>query len=182
MNWDGRSYQERFDRLAAAGADVHGEAEFVLRRGPSSVLDAGCGTGRVARELASRGVETVGVDVDASMIETARRLAPDLAWVLGDLSSMEIGRRFDVVLMAGNVPIFAPGEHRAAMVAGCARHIAPGGCLIAGFQLDRGYSLLEYDEHCQQAGLENDGRWATWSATPFTPDGDYAVSLHRPRG
>ena len=50
MNWDGRSYQERFDRLDASGADVHGEAEFVMRRDPSAVLDAGCGTGRVARD------------------------------------------------------------------------------------------------------------------------------------
>jgi 2-polyprenyl-3-methyl-5-hydroxy-6-metoxy-1,4-benzoquinol methylase len=179
VTWDGRSYQERFDRLAASGADVHGEAEFVLRWEPSSVLDAGCGTGRVARELARRGVDTVGVDLDRSMIETARQLAPELVWVLGDLSTMEIGRRFDVVVMAGNVPIFAPGEHRAAMVTGCARHIEPGGCLIAGFQLDRGYSLDDYDGHCRQAGLEPDGRWATWSGTPFADGGDYAVSLHR---
>ncbi len=180
MSWDGQAYQERFDRLEASGADVHGEAEFVIRWQPSSVLDAGCGTGRVARELARRGVDTVGVDLDRSMIETARSLAPDLAWVLGDLAVTDLGRRFDVVVMAGNVPIFAPARTRAALVAGCARHIRPGGCLIAGFQLDRGYSLDSYDEHCRQAGLEGNGRWATWSGAPFTDGGGYAVSVHRP--
>ena len=87
VSWDGPAYQERFDRLAAIGADVHGEAEFVMRWRPSTVLDAGCGTGRVARELARRGIDTVGVDLDESMIETARQLAPDLTWVLGDLSA-----------------------------------------------------------------------------------------------
>src|SRR5689334_19172434 len=65
--WDGAEYQKRFDDLASSGVDVHGEATFVMRAAPRSVLDAGCGTGRVAIELARRGVEVVGVDVDPSM-------------------------------------------------------------------------------------------------------------------
>ena len=67
MTWDGDEYQARFDSLAARGVDVHGEVAFVLGLdpAPASVLDAGCGTGRVAIELARRGVEVVGVDVDA---------------------------------------------------------------------------------------------------------------------
>ena len=97
----------------------------------------------MARELARRGVDTVGVDLDRSMIATARRLAPELTWVLGDISSLDLGRRFDVVVMAGNVPIFTPDGTQAALVAGCARHLGPGGCLIAGFQLDRGYALAD---------------------------------------
>ena len=75
----GDAYQAHFDALAAQGHDVHGEAAFVLRLAPRSVLDAGCGTGRVAIELSRRGVEVVGVDVDAAMLATARSRAPDLA-------------------------------------------------------------------------------------------------------
>ncbi len=179
MTWDGRSYQERFDRLEASGADVHGEAALVMCREPSSVLDAGCGTGRVARELARRGVDTVGVDLDESMIEMARRLAPDLTWLRADLSSIDLGRRFDIVVMAGNVPLFTPDETQAALVAGCARHIGPGGCLIAGFQLDRGYALATYDAHCRQAGLECTERWSTWSRAPFTDRARFSVSVHQ---
>ena len=74
MTWDGDEYQARFDALAASGVDVHGEVAFVPRSipSPASVLDAGCGTGRVAIELARRGIAVVGVDVDASMLATAR--------------------------------------------------------------------------------------------------------------
>ncbi|MDQ1398226.1 MAG: hypothetical protein QOK20_158, partial [Acidimicrobiaceae bacterium] len=55
MTWDGESYQRRFDELASGGQDVHGEAAFVMALTPATVLDAGCGTGRVAIELARRG-------------------------------------------------------------------------------------------------------------------------------
>jgi 2-polyprenyl-3-methyl-5-hydroxy-6-metoxy-1,4-benzoquinol methylase len=76
----GDAYDARYERRAAAGEDVHGEAEFVLRFAPASVLDAGCGTGRVGRELARRGIDVVGVDIDPEMLDTARgawlRLAP----------------------------------------------------------------------------------------------------------
>lgn len=177
MTWDGDRYQQRFDELAASGADVHGEADFVTRWNPSSVLDAGCGTGRVARELARRGIEVVGIDRDESMIATARRLAPDLPWRVGDVGDLDLGRGFDVVVMAGNVPLFTPEGTRAALVAGCGRHVGPGGRLIAGFQLDRGYDLSDYDAHCGEVGLVCTGRWATWSGDPYVRE-NYAVSVH----
>jgi 2-polyprenyl-3-methyl-5-hydroxy-6-metoxy-1,4-benzoquinol methylase len=176
--WSGGRYQERFDRLAASGVDVHGEADFVAALAPASVLDAGCGTGRVARELARRGIDVTGVDVDASMIATARELAPELAWHLGDVAVLDLGRTFDVVVMAGNVPLFTPTTNRGPLVAGCAGHLTSDGALVSGFQLDRGYRLEEFDQHCQRAGLICVERWATWSRDPFR-DGDYAVSMHR---
>src|SRR5688500_2195169 len=102
----GDEYEARFEALAAAGQDPHGEATFVERLGVRSVLDAGCGTGRVARELARRGLDVVGVDVDPAMLETARRRAPDLDWRLGDLASIDLGRTFKAAVLAGNVMIF----------------------------------------------------------------------------
>src|SRR3954451_10176991 len=85
MAFDGAEYQGRFDALAAQGVDVHGEATFVRALGPGTVLDAGCGSGRVALELARHGIEVVAVDVDRSMLDEGRRRAPDLAWVEADL-------------------------------------------------------------------------------------------------
>lgn len=177
-SWDGQAYQARFDALAAAGADVHGEADFVCRLAPATVLDAGCGTGRVAAELARRDVTVVGVDVDPSMVATARARWPQLDWRQADLVSLELGMVFDVVVLAGNVPLFTPPGTQARLVAGCARHVAGAGRLVCGFELGRGYSLAEYDEHCRAAGLELVERWATWACDPFA-GGDYAVSVHR---
>lgn len=175
-DWDGDRYQRRFDELAAAGDDVHGEAAFVCAFDPRSVLDAGCGTGRVAIELARRGIDVVGVDVNASMLATGRRLGPHLTWVESDLVALDLGRTFDVVVLAGNVPLFTPPGSRSALVAGCARHV--GGVLVAGFQLDRGYGVDDYDADCAAAGLDLVERFATWGRQAFN-DGDYAVSVHR---
>jgi SAM-dependent methyltransferase len=179
--WDGSEYQRRFDRLAASGTDLHGEADFVEAFRPGHVLDAGCGTGRVAIELARRGIEVVGVDVDASMLATARERAPQLTWIRCDLGSLDLGRTFDVVVMAGNVPLFTPKGTQAALVAGVARHVAEHGVLIAGFSLGRGYAVDEYDEHARAAGLVLVERWATWDRVPFgekAGSGEYAVSVH----
>jgi ubiquinone/menaquinone biosynthesis C-methylase UbiE len=177
--WDGEDYQERFDRLAATGSDVHGEATFVRAYGPGSVLDAGCGTGRVAIELARHGVEVVGVDVDASMLAAAERRAPELSWTAADLTELDLGRTFDIVLMAGNVVLFTPPGTEAALVAGVARHVAPGGCLVAGFSMGRGYSADDYDAHAAAAGLTLAERFASWDRAEWQPGGDYAVSVHR---
>ena len=179
MPWEGDSYQERFDALAATGEDVHGEAGFVSRLSPTSVLDAGCGTGRVAIELARRGVPVVGVDNDGSMLATARRRGPSVTWIQADLTTLDLGQVFDVVVMAGNVPLFTPPGTQAALVAGGARHVAPGGALVVGYQLGRGYELDEFDRHCADTGIALEGRWATWNREPFAGDGSYAVSLHR---
>lgn len=181
MSWDGDAYQARFDALAERGVDVHGEAAFVcsLEPPPASVLDAGCGTGRVACELARRGVGVVGVDVDASMLAVARRSGPAVEWIEHDLVTLTLGRTFDVVLMAGNVPLFTAPGTQAALVAGVARHVRADGELVAGFQLGRGFGLDDYDASCAGAGLTLAARYASWDREPFVAGGDYAVSVHR---
>ena len=176
----GDAYDERYEQRAAAGENVHGEADFVQQTGARSVLDAGCGTGRVARELARRGLDVTGVDIDPAMLATGRRKAPALDWRLGDLATIDLGRTYDAVVMAGNVMIFlAPGSE-GTVLANLARHLNPDGLVIAGFQIKSGrLSLEEYDAHARAAGLELAERFATWDREPWRPGGDYAVSVHR---
>ena len=176
----GDDYDRTCDARAAAGEDVHGEASFVMRFEPGSVLDAGCGTGRIARELARRGVATVGADRDQRMLSTAREKAPDLDWRLADLATAELGGAFDVALMAGNVMLFVDRGTEGAVLANLARHLHPGGRLIAGFQLGaRALPIERYDALAREAGLELDERWSTWDRDPWRPADGYAVSVHR---
>jgi SAM-dependent methyltransferase len=176
-HFDGSAYQARFDQLEQSGISVHGEVDFIMRYAPVRVLDAGCGTGRVAIELARRGVEAVGVDSNPSMLKEAQRRSPSQRWIQADLAVLDLGEEFDVVVLAGNVPLFCPPADRPALVASCARHVAPGGRLVAGFQLDGSYSLGDWDEGCRAAGLEMVERWAAWETIDLQGSDSYAVSV-----
>ncbi len=176
----GDDYDATYERGAAAGEDVHGEADFVQRFAPASVLDAGCGTGRVGRELARRGLDVVGVDIDPEMLETARRKAPGVDWRLADLATVDLDRSFDAIVMAGNVMIFLKPGTENAVVANMARHLGPNGVLIAGFQVMRDrLTIQRYDEIATGAGLALAERWSTWDRDAWGADSDYAVSVHR---
>jgi SAM-dependent methyltransferase len=181
----GDDYDARWRSLAATGHNIHGEADLVealLREsGATRVLDGGCGTGRVAIELARRGFSVVGVDADPGMLATARGKAPGLHWVLADLA--EAGRHlvggFDLVVLAGNVMIFLEPGSEGPVIDAMSTCLRPGGLLVSGFQIrsDR-LPLDDYDRLAEAAGLRLVDRWATWDRQPFD-DGEFAVSVHR---
>jgi SAM-dependent methyltransferase len=184
----GSRYAARFAELAASGADVHGEARLCASLVPvgARVLDAGCGTGRVAVRLAELGYDCVGVDLDPAMLAEARRAAPGVPWVQADLASFDLRREFDLVVTAGNVIPFVAAGTEAAVVARLAAHLRPGGLLVSGFGLDARHlppagapvDLAEFDGWCTVAGLERQARFATWDGAPYD-DGGYAVSVFR---
>jgi len=179
-NRTGDAYDENYERRAAAGEDVHGEANFIGHYDVRSVLDGGCGTGRVARELARRGVDVVGVDLDPVMLETAIRKGPDIEWHCSDLAEIALDRQFDAVVLAGNVMIFVTPGTEANVLRNLARHLNPRGLLIAGFQLrPGGLSVQKYDELAAASGFELFEGFATWDRGTWTEGGDYAVSVHR---
>jgi SAM-dependent methyltransferase len=190
----GEDYAARFAQLASTGRDMHGEATFCagLLGAGARILDAGCGTGRVAVRLAELGHDVVGVDVDESMLAVAHRDAPDLDWVAGDLARLPgpVTARapYDLVVMAGNVvPLLAPGTLDATLT-GLSGLLAPDGLLVAGFGLDLAHlppgcpvtTLEEYDAAADSAGLVLADRLGTWDGEPFRESVGYAVSVHRP--
>lgn len=174
-------YHRRWERMEASGAASHGEADLIEGYRPSSMLDAGCGMGRVAIELHHRGIEVEGSDLDADLLAYALADAPHIPWHHADLTDMQLGRTFELVAMPGNVMIFCRDDHRGAIVANLATHLQPGGLLVAGFSLEDtagALTLIEYDGYCAGAGLELAERFATWERAPYD-GGSYAVSVHR---
>lgn len=177
----GADYDVRWKQMEADGKDPHGEVAFVQRYDPERVLDAGCGTGRVAIELANRGVDVVGFDLDGHMLDEAKSKAPDMDWFEGDAATIDLtdGGNYDVVVMAGNVMIFLEPGTEAAVVVNMARHVRPGGRFISGFGLRQDhYDLGSFDAHATLAGFELEDRFSTWDGDPFD-GGDYAVSVFR---
>jgi SAM-dependent methyltransferase len=98
--------------------------------GAGSVLDLGCGTGIFTAALAKRGAVAVGVDPAAAMLDIARSREGGslVTWVKADARQLDLGRRFDAVVMTGHAfQTFLTRADRAAVLAVIARHLAPKG-------------------------------------------------------
>lgn len=67
-----------------------------------SVLDLGCGTGRVLAGLAARCAVVAGVDINPIMVEAASQRCPNVPILATDLRSARLGRTFDAIIMLGN--------------------------------------------------------------------------------
>lgn len=81
------------NRTMTAGLDRRWRrltAEAVVRPG-DVVLDGCCGTGDLAVAAARAGGKVTGLDFSEPMLERARRKAPELEWIRGDLLALPFG-------------------------------------------------------------------------------------------
>jgi SAM-dependent methyltransferase len=94
------------------------------------LLDLGCGTGRVALDLAARGREVVGVDSEGALLAALRHRAGGLPVTTetADARSLSLGRRFALAIAPMQVAQLMGGRSgRASLLAAAARHLEPGG-------------------------------------------------------
>jgi hypothetical protein len=61
-----------------------------------------------------------------------------------------------------------------------ASRVAPGGVVVAGFQLSGRLTLAGYDDAADRAGLVAVERFATWECAPYS-GGDYVVTVDSKR-
>lgn len=174
---DLEAYDRRFEERAEAGENIHGEADLVSRlcvpsAGP--LLDAGCGTGRIAVELSRRGFEVVGVDNDPDMLAIARPKSDVISWIESDLATIRLERQFANIVMAGNIPVYVRPESRRQVVTVLVEHLLPGGLLICGSGSDATFTPPLFRQWCEEAGLAVQDQYATWSGEPYD-GGAYAV-------
>ncbi len=100
------------------------------------ILDLGCGTGRVALDLAAHGFDVTGIDSDPALIEAlrSRARARDLRVhaVGADVRAFELGKSFALVISPMQVVQLLGGrDGRARMLTAVRRHLRPGGLLAA---------------------------------------------------
>ncbi|SDZ91609.1 Methyltransferase domain-containing protein [Bowdeniella nasicola] len=192
-------YIDRFKQLAARGFDLHGEAraaDALVARG-ALIIDAGCGPGRVAIELAKRGHRVIGLDIDPEFVAEGTTVAADAGVGLDpaveteDISPGQV--RFieanicepvpmdvpkaDLIVCAGNVITFLDGESPADFLTHIGNSLAPGGRMVIGFGLRRGYSLARYEGDLASSGWVSQSRFSTWQFEPFGADSDFLVDI-----
>jgi SAM-dependent methyltransferase len=124
-----------YDRLFHGGEQAVDFYRARADRHGGSVLELGCGTGHKLIPIASDGHPCVGLELSPHMLAEAQRKADvrgvQVEWVQGDMRAFDLGRTFDLVLIAANSLLHL---HEAEDLVDCfrsvRRHLAPGGRLV----------------------------------------------------
>ena len=101
------------------------------------VLEIGCGTGRVALDLAARGHDVTALDSDPALIraldQRAREQGAAVATAVADARTFDVGGRSFVLAIAPMqvVQLMGGREGRTAMLERAREHLVPGGTLAA---------------------------------------------------
>jgi len=110
-----------------------------------TVLDVGCGMGEpIARYLLERGVGVVGIDVAPSMIELCRTRFPDSEWLVADMRTLELGRRFDG-LVAWDSFFHLGADDQRVTLERLAAHARPGAPLLFTSGPEEGEAIGRYE-------------------------------------
>jgi SAM-dependent methyltransferase len=110
-----RSNVELYD--IAFDWDINDEVDWLLNRLGSkchAILEPGCGSGRMLKVFAQKGIEVVGLDSSTEAISLAQKRItnmPNASAILGDMTKFDLGRMFDGAICPINtLSILSPAE------------------------------------------------------------------------
>lgn len=126
-HWDARLYD---DRHAFVWRNAASLVEMLAPRRGERILDLGCGTGHLTKQLASAGADVVGIDASPAMIDEARRNHPGLRFVVADARNYRADEPFDAVFSNAALHWVRPPEAAVRTIHDALR---PGGRFVAEF-------------------------------------------------
>jgi SAM-dependent methyltransferase len=106
--------------------DLSDEAAWLVERlGPNcrSVLEPGCGSGRMLTAMAAHGLEAVGVDTSENMLALARAHGCEVFFA--DMTSFDLGRRFGGAVSVVSTVGLLGSDRLASHFQAMARHLEP---------------------------------------------------------
>lgn len=92
----------------------------------SSILELGCGAGRVTHPLIALGHDVTAVDDSAEMLAHVQGATT----VQSRIEDLRLPDRFDVVLLASHLVNVPDDDVLASLLACTSRHVRPGGCVL----------------------------------------------------
>ena len=179
-------YDQEMAGGLARGDDVHGEANLdpAARRADGARRRLWLWTrgGRASpprperRRRRARGPDLPDRDWNGAEV--------GFAWVAGDLATLDLGQRFEAVLLAGDVMTFLDVATEGQVLERLAAHLEPGGHLVAGFHTRPRFPLphlplADYDALAERAGLRPVARSGDLEEAAWRTLVPYAVCVHR---
>ena len=169
---------------ASYGADLPLWRELADERG-APVLDVGCGTGRVALDLARHGHEVVAVDADPDLVrvlaERARQRSLPVRALSADARSLALGTRHPLAILPMQVVQLLGGNRgRSAMLEALTRHLEPGG-LLAIALADPFADVLPEDSRPPLPDVREQDGWVLSSTPVGVREEGRSVAIDRHR-
>lgn len=110
------------------------DVEFWLRMAKEisgSVLEIGCGTGRITTHLDLNNIKVTGVDISEEMLRVARKKSPRVSWILSDMRNLSINNLFDLIILPYNCFLMLLNlEDAESCLTSLRRHLQIGGKLV----------------------------------------------------
>jgi SAM-dependent methyltransferase len=104
------------------------EPELIHREAPvgATILDLGCGTGRITHALIQLGHRVTAVDFDERMLGEIEGAET----ILSRIEDLDLRRHFGAVLLMSTLINRPDQSGRLALLAACRRHVAPSGVVL----------------------------------------------------
>jgi SAM-dependent methyltransferase len=149
-----------------------GEPEIVHAAVPAgaSILELGCGTGRLLRPLAALGHPVLGADDSADMLAHI----PDLPTVRSSIETLRLDRTFDVVMLASNL-INADPATRQEFLATVSSHLGDDGVAVFQQEPPSRFQAQELRERVTPGGVRMILRTASWEPPRLSATIEYQV-------
>ncbi len=122
-------FADLYDLEYTHGYDLPFWLALAEREG-GSVIEWGAGTGRLATPLAAAGFNVTAVECSKQMVERGRAKSREVQWIVGDMRSAKLARRFGLAICAFNSFLcLRQVEDALAFLSNAREHLEPGGLL-----------------------------------------------------
>ncbi|GEN34915.1 class I SAM-dependent methyltransferase [Aneurinibacillus danicus] len=125
--WNADLYDDKISFVSEYGKEV---VRLLNPQEGEHILDIGCGTGDLTREIADAGALPLGIDLSSSMIEKARQKYPDLSFIVADASTFHTDQVFDAAFSNAALHWMKQPED---VIASVWHLLKPGGRFVAEF-------------------------------------------------
>ena len=102
----------------------------IAEREAGPIVEWGAGTGRISIPLAAAGHDVTAVEISGRMVERGKKKRENVGWIVGDMRSVDPGRRYGLAICAFNSFLCLNSVDDAlAFLRNAHEHLVPGGLL-----------------------------------------------------
>jgi SAM-dependent methyltransferase len=168
-----------YDRALEERGDLRFWESMARRWSAGSILELGCGTGRVTEVLTARAA-VIAVDVLVEMLDRAARKAPNARLVAADIRRFALRTRFDLVVLADDpMAHLTSTDDRTRAIESIREHLAADGrVVLEGLYRPRREPTVIRGRHVEER-WQPVGSDSLWQATYRYDDGSQATALLR---